>query len=77
MSKDGKRYRSVTEGKDPQAVYDVDEAIGLVRGSASARFDETVDVAINLGVDAKKTDQSVRGSTVLPRGIGKLSLIHI
>ena len=71
MSKDGKRYRSVTEGKDPQAVYDVDEAIGLVRGSASARFDETVDVAINLGVDAKKTDQSVRGSTVLPRGIGK------
>ena len=71
MSKDGKRYRSVTEGKDRQAVYDVDEAIGLVRGSASARFDETVDVAINLGVDAKKTDQSVRGSTVLPRGTGK------
>ena len=71
MSKDGKRYRSVIEGKDRQAVYDVDEAIGLVRGSASARFDETVDVAINLGVDAKKTDQSVRGSTVLPRGTGK------
>ena len=45
MSKDGKRYRSVTEGKDRQAVYDVDEAIGLARGSASARFDETVDVA--------------------------------
>ena len=71
MSKRGKRYRSMTEAKEHQAVYNVDEAIGLVRTGASAGFDETVDVAINLGVDAKKSDQSVRGSTVLPRGTGK------
>ena len=71
MSKRGKRYRSMTAAKEHQAVYNVDEAIGLVRTGASAGFDETVDVAINLGVDAKKSDQSVRGSTVLPRGTGK------
>lgn len=52
-------------------LYGIDEALQLVRGTASVKFDEAVDVAINLGVDAKKSDQNVRGTTVLPRGTGK------
>lgn len=51
--------------------YAVSDAIELVKKTATAKFDESVDVAINLGIDAKKSDQSVRGSVVLPRGTGK------
>ena len=58
----------VGDGRTPRPV---DEALDLVKSVASAKFDETVDVAINLGVDAKKSDQQVRGSTVLPHGTGK------
>lgn len=58
----------VGDGRTPRPV---EEALDLVKSVASAKFDETVDVAINLGVDAKKSDQQVRGSTVLPHGTGK------
>jgi len=51
--------------------YPLDEALKLIRETASAKFSESVDVAIRLGVDAKKSDQAVRGSTVLPNGTGK------
>ncbi|MFN7219759.1 MAG: 50S ribosomal protein L1 [Burkholderiales bacterium] len=51
--------------------YPVNDALELVKKTATAKFDESVDVAINLGIDAKKSDQSVRGSVVLPRGTGK------
>src|SRR5690242_11815298 len=51
--------------------YSVDEALKLVKETATAKFDESVDVAINLGIDAKKSDQTVRGSVVLPAGTGK------
>jgi large subunit ribosomal protein L1 len=51
--------------------YPIDEALKLVKDTATAKFDESVDVAVNLGVDAKKSDQTVRGSVVLPAGIGK------
>ena len=51
--------------------YAVDEALVLVKKMASAKFDESVDVSINLGVNAKKSDQNVRGATVLPKGTGK------
>jgi len=51
--------------------YPLDDALMLLKGTASAKFDESVDVAINLGIDAKKSDQNVRGSAVLPRGTGK------
>ncbi len=51
--------------------YAVDEALGLVKEFASAKFSESVDVAVNLGIDASKSDQQVRGSTVMPHGIGK------
>ena len=56
---------------DARAPRPIDEALDLVKSVASAKFDETVDVAVNLGVDAKKSDQQVRGATVLPHGTGK------
>ena len=58
---------NITRGK----LYPVDQAIGLIQQGATAKFRESVDVAINLGIDAKKSDQNVRGSTVLPHGTGK------
>jgi large subunit ribosomal protein L1 len=67
----GKRMKAlatqVVQGKH----YPLDDALMLLKGTASAKFDESVDVAINLGIDAKKSDQNVRGSAVLPRGTGK------
>ena len=71
MAKLGKRYaaatKAVTEGKQ----YAIDEALKLVKDNAKAKFVESVDVAVRLGIDAKKSDQVVRGSTVLPAGTGK------
>jgi large subunit ribosomal protein L1 len=55
----------------PGKAYPVDEALGLVKEFAKAKFNEAVDVAVNLGIDATKSDQQVRGSTVMPHGIGK------
>ncbi len=55
----------------PGKQYSIDEALGLVKQFANAKFDEAVDVAVNLGIDASKSDQQVRGSTVLPHGTGK------
>ena len=71
MSKRGKRYQKAAESLDPQAFYSLDDALLKVKAGASAKFDETVDVAINLGVNAKQSAQSVRGATVLPCGTGK------
>ena len=56
---------------DPNVHYSIDEAIELVKKTATAKFDESVDVAINLGVDSRKSDQVIRGSVVLPKGTGK------
>src|SRR5512146_3399263 len=55
----------------PGKAYSIDEALGLVKEFAKAKFKESVDVAVNLGIDASKSDQQVRGSTVMPHGIGK------
>jgi large subunit ribosomal protein L1 len=67
----GKRMKALA-AKVPQGKnYPLDDALTLLKGTASAKFDESVDVAINLGIDAKKSDQNVRGSAVLPRGTGK------
>ncbi len=66
-----KRYAAVAEKVDPDNFYPMTEAFSLVKETGSAKFDETVDVSINLGVDAKKSDQAVRGATVLPKGTGK------
>ena len=55
----------------PGKAYPIDEALGLIKEFAKAKFNEAVDVAVNLGIDATKSDQQVRGSTVMPHGIGK------
>ncbi len=71
MSGNGKRFSSAAGKVDRDKFYPFDEALALVKETASAKFDESVDVAVNLGVDARKSDQAVRGSTVLPKGTGK------
>ena len=71
MAKLSKRYAALAEKVDPENFYSMEEAFTLAKETASAKFDEGVDVAINLGVDARKSDQSVRGATVLPKGTGK------
>jgi large subunit ribosomal protein L1 len=71
MAKLAKRMQKFEGLVDRNKAYAVSEALELVKKTATAKFDESVDVAINLGIDAKKSDQSVRGSVVLPRGTGK------
>jgi large subunit ribosomal protein L1 len=71
MATVSKRIKPWAEKLPPGKQYSIDEALGLVKQFANAKFDEAVDVAINLGVDASKSDQQVRGSTVLPNGTGK------
>ena len=66
-----KRMQTVRAKVDRSKTYAVDEALKLVKDTAVAKFDESVDVAVNLGIDAKKSDQTVRGSVVLPAGTGK------
>jgi large subunit ribosomal protein L1 len=66
-----KRMKPWAEKIAPGKQYSIDEALGLVKQFATAKFDESVDVAVNLGIDASKSDQQVRGSTVLPNGTGK------
>lgn len=67
----GKKYAEAQKKIDKNKQYSLREAIELLKQTAYARFDETVDMAINLGIDPKKSDQVVRGSVVLPHGLGK------
>ena len=71
MAKASKRTNSFREQVSREDTYAIDEALGLVKNMATAKFRESVDVAVNLGVDPRKSDQVVRGSTVLPHGTGK------
>ena len=71
LPKLSKRMQAVRAKVEHGKAYPVDEALKLVKETAVAKFDESVDVAVNLGVDAKKSDQTVRGSVVLPAGTGK------
>ena len=71
MAKLTKRGKAISEKLTPGKQYAVDEGLGLLKQLASAKFKEAVDVAVNLGVDPRKSDQVVRGSTVLPNGTGK------
>ncbi len=71
MTKKGKKYRKATTDRDPQKRYSFAEAVQGTVSAAYARFDETVDIAVKLGVDPRHADQMVRGSIVLPHGIGK------
>jgi large subunit ribosomal protein L1 len=69
--KRGKRYLEVRKKVDPQKAYTVDEALKLIEETKTAGFDETVEVAVKLGIDPRQADQQVRGAIVLPHGIGK------
>src|SRR5450759_2883161 len=71
MAKITKRLKAIAAHVDRSKTYPLANALELVKKTATAKFDESVDVAINLGIDAKKSDQLVRGSVVLPRGTGK------
>jgi large subunit ribosomal protein L1 len=66
-----KRVKVGREGIDRTRLYPLPEALDMIKTRATAKFDETVDVAVNLGIDPKKSDQAVRGSSVLPKGTGK------
>ncbi|HXY62034.1 MAG TPA: 50S ribosomal protein L1 [Nitrospirota bacterium] len=67
----GKKYKAVAALVDRTRLFGVEEAVGLAKKTARAKFDETVDLAIKLGVDPKQADQMVRGTVVLPHGTGK------
>ncbi|MBC7945580.1 MAG: 50S ribosomal protein L1 [Burkholderiales bacterium] len=71
MAKISKRFAAIQKKIDRNQTYGVADALKLVKENATAKFDESVDVAINLGIDAKKSDQLVRGAVVLPKGTGK------
>ncbi len=71
MARSSKRYRAASEAIEPGRLYSLEEAFALIKAQPKARFDQTVDMAINLGVDPKHADQMVRGALVLPHGTGK------
>ena len=71
MGKLGKRLKGAYEAIDREAVYDVAEAVKLVKEQAQAKFDETVEISVNLGIDPRHADQMVRGVVTLPNGTGK------
>ena len=70
MAKLSKRVRAFREKVDANQSYPLDEAVALIKEFGTAKFNETVEVAVNLGVDARKSDQGVRGATTLPHGTG-------
>ena len=71
MARVSKRYRAAREAVDRTRLYPLSDAVALLKSLPSAKFDESVDLALNLGVDPKHADQMVRGSIVLPHGTGK------
>ncbi|MHB1010673.1 MAG: 50S ribosomal protein L1 [Propionibacteriaceae bacterium] len=75
--KRSKAYRAAAEARDANQLYSVTEAVGLAKNGASAKFDETVEVAMRLGVDPRKADQMVRGTVNLPHGTGKTARVLV
>ena len=75
--KHGKRYRSAAESVDRMKEYSVEDAVGLLKSVSLAKFDETIEVAVNLGVDPRHADQNIRVNISLPHGSGKQSKILV
>lgn len=77
MAKVSKRLKALNENIDRNKLYVLDEALSMVKKAATAKFDESIDVSVNLGVDPRKSDQVIRGSVVLPRGTGKTTRVAV
>jgi len=77
MAKNGKKYQEALKLVNREQLYDVIEGIELVKKTATAKFDETVEVAFRLGVDPRKADQQIRGAVVLPHGTGKTQKVLV
>jgi large subunit ribosomal protein L1 len=77
MPKPGKRYRAANEAIATEKLYSLPDAMAVLKSAGATKFDESVDVAINLGVDPRHADQMVRGAIVLPHGIGKSSRVLV
>src|ERR1700738_5217708 len=77
MAKHGKKYRESGKEVLEEPLLDAATAVALVKSSAKAKFDETVEVHVRLGVDQKKSDQNVRGTVVLPHGTGKTKRVIV
>src|SRR5688572_31359606 len=77
MGNVSKRYKAMRGKVDRAKLYPVGDALKIIKDNATAKFNESVDVSINLGIDAKKSDQAVRGSIVLPQGTGKTMRVAV
>lgn len=77
MAKLTKRQKLAQEKVEPNKQYSIDEAVAILKELSTVKFEETVDVAINLGIDARKSDQTVRGATSLPHGTGKVVRVAV
>ena len=77
MARQTKREKALAGKVDSDKLYAIDAAIALVKDCAKAKFDESIDVAVQLGIDAKKSDQVVRGAVVLPNGTGKTKRVAV
>ncbi len=77
MVKLSKRYKKALEGLDPEKSYVLKEAVKMLKATASTKFDETIDIAMNLGIDSKQSDQQVRGVVSMPKGTGKKARVAV
>src|SRR5258708_8051802 len=73
----GKRYKAASEGVDRDKTYPLAEAVKLVKANATAKFDETIEISMNLGIDPRHADQAVRGVVQMPNGTGKTVRIAV
>ena len=77
MARVSKRIKTLSADVDRNKSYQINEALDLVKKQATAKFNESIDIAVNLGIDARKSDQAVRGSVVLPQGTGKTTRVAV
>ena len=77
MAKESQRYTALRAKVDREKLYPISDALKAVKENATAKFNESIDVSINLGIDAKKSDQTVRGALVLPQGTGKTMRVAV